>query len=232
MNQDDSHSWVRISYGTVKYVVDSNQNNTEIPADPQEDQGPQTSIKVLAARSKAKVKPQQREPVDTTTTIPMHERRWIDIEPPEQTLAAYDLSKKVISLLRHNQTVQREEDGAIQFYRIKFHLRNHSSQVQHWSDDRWKSCLAAGGGSKKRYQYCSDNLGRILYLRALEGHSGNSLIDPTLQDNVVIGSGIFHYIYHIGCAWMCIQSSIYYQQWIDTWKSRFEQKTDSVLLAH
>ena len=200
VGQDNSQSWVRISYGTIKYVVDSNQNNTEIPADPQEDQVPQTSIKVVAARSKAKAKPQQREPVDTTATIPMHERRWIDIEPSEQTLAAYDLSKKVISLLRHNQTVQREKDGAVEFYRIKFYLRNHSSQVQHWSDDRWKACLAAGGGSKGRYQYCSDNSGRILYLRALQGHSGNNLIDPTLQDNVVIGSGIFHYIYHIGCA--------------------------------
>ena len=47
---------------------------------------------------------------------------------------------------------------------------------------------------------CSDNSGRILYLRALQGHSGSNLIDPTLQDNVVIGSGIFHYIYHIRCA--------------------------------
>ena len=131
-----------------------------------------------------------REPVDTPTIIPMHERKWIDIEPSEPTLAAYDLSKKVISLLRHNQTVQREDDEAIQFLRIKFHLRNHSSQVQHWSDDRWKSCLAAG----------SDNSGRILYLRALQEHSGNNLIDPTLQDNAVIESGIFHHIYHIGCA--------------------------------
>ena len=161
---------------------------------------PQTSIKVVAARSKAKAKPQQRELVGTTATIPMHERRWIDIEPSEQTLAAYDLSKKVISLLRHNQTVQREKDGAIEFYRIKFYLRNHSSQVQHWSDDRWKSCLAAGGGSKRRYQYFSDNSGRTFYLRALQGYSGSNLIDPTVQDNVVIGSGIFHYIYHIGCA--------------------------------
>ena len=99
------------------YVVDSNQNHTEIPADPQEDQVPQTSIKVVAARSKAKAKP-QREPVDTPTIIPMHERRLIDIEPSEPTLAAYDLSKKVISLLRHNQTVQREDDGTIQFWRI------------------------------------------------------------------------------------------------------------------
>ena len=200
VNQDNSQSWVRISYGTIKYVVDSIQDNTEIPADPKEDQVPQTSIKVVAARSKAKAKPQPRELVGTTATIPMHERRWIDIEPSEPTLASYDVSKKVINLLRHNQTVQREEDGAIEFYRIKFYLRSHSSQVQHWSDDRWKACLTAGGGSKRRYQYCSDNSGRILYLRALQGHTGNNLIDPTLQDYVVIGTGIFHYIYHIGCA--------------------------------
>ena len=82
----------------------------------------------------------------------------------------------------------------------KFYLRNHHSQIQVWSDDRWKACLAAGGGLKRRYQYCSDDSGRILYLRALQGHSGSNLIDPTSQDNVVIGTGIFHYIYHIGCA--------------------------------
>ena len=146
VGQDNSQSWVRISYGTIKYVIDSNQNNTEISADPQEDQVPQTSIKVVAARSKAKAKPQQREPVDTPTIIPMHERRWIDTEPSDQTLAAYDLSKKVISLLRHNQTVQREEDGATQFYRIKFHLRNQFPQIPHWSDNRMESML----GSRRR----------------------------------------------------------------------------------
>ena len=200
MGQDNSQSWVRISYGTIKYVIDSNHNNTEVPANPHEEQASLSSVKVIAARSEAKAKPQKREPVDTPTIIPMHERRWIDIEPSEQNFAAYDLSKKVISLLRHNQTLQREEDGAIEFCKIKFHLRNHSSQIHIWSDDRWKACSAAGGGSKRRYQYCSDNSGRILYLRALQGHSGNNLIDPTLQDNVVIGSGIFHYIFHIGCA--------------------------------
>ena len=175
VNQDDSLSWVRISYGTVKYVVDSIQDNTEIPADPQEDQVPQTSIKVIAARSKAKAKPQPRVLVGTTATIPIHERRWIDIQASTQNLASYDLSKKAINLLRHNQTLQREEDGAIEFYKIKFYLRNHHSQIQNWSDDRWKACLAAGGGSKRRYQYCCDNSGTILYLRALQGHSGNTL---------------------------------------------------------
>ena len=96
MNQDNSHSWVRISYGTVKYVIDSIEDeNSEVPADPQEEQIPQTSIKVVAARSKAKAKPQPRVLVGTTATISIHERRWIDIEPSEQNFASYDLSKKV-----------------------------------------------------------------------------------------------------------------------------------------
>ena len=120
VNQDNSHSWVRISYGTVKYVIDSIQDNTEIPADPQEKQILRTSTSVVAARSKAKAKPQPRVLVGTTATIPIHERRWIDIEPSKQDLASYDLSKKVINLLRHNLTLQREEDGAIEFWKFNF----------------------------------------------------------------------------------------------------------------
>ena len=228
VNQDDSQSWVKISYGTIKYVVDSIQDNTEILVDPQEEQISHTSTSVVAARSKAKAKPQPRELAGTTTTIPIHQRRWNDIEPSKQDLASYDLSKKVINLLRHNQTLQREQDGVIEFCKTKFHLRKHHSQIHNWSDDRWKACFAAGGGSKRRYQYCSDNLGTILYLRALQGHSGNNLIDPLLQDNVVVGTGIFPYIYHVGCTF---NLHSYYQQWIGTWRSKIELKTNGVLLA-
>ena len=113
VNQDNSHSWVRISYGTVKYVTDSIEDNTENPADPQEEESPQTSTNVVAARSKTKAKPQPRELAGTTTTMTIHQRRWLDIESSEQDLDSYDLSKKVINLLRHNQTLHREGDGAI-----------------------------------------------------------------------------------------------------------------------
>ena len=100
MNQENSQSWVRISYGMIKNVIDSIEDNTENPADPQEEQIPHTSIKVVAARSKAKAKPLNRdELVGATATIPMHERRWTDIEPSKRDLASYDLSKKVINLL-------------------------------------------------------------------------------------------------------------------------------------
>ena len=60
--------------------------------------------------------------------------------------------------------------------------------------------MAARGGSKRRYQYCSDISGTTVYLRALQGHSGRSLIDPSLQDNVIIHCGLFQNIYHIRCA--------------------------------
>ena len=152
---------------------------------------------MVAARSKAKAKPQPRESTGTTT-IPLSERVWIDIEPSKQNLESHKLSKKIINLLRHNQKLHREQYGAIQFYKIKFHLRDYPLPIQNWSDDRWLACLAAGGGSKRRYQYCSDNLGSIIYLRALQGHSGSNLIDLTLQDHVLIEPGIFPYIYHVG----------------------------------
>ena len=47
VGQDNSQSWVRISYGTNKDVIDSNHNNTEVPADLLEEQTSQTSVKLL-----------------------------------------------------------------------------------------------------------------------------------------------------------------------------------------
>ena len=114
-------------------------------------------------------------------------------------LSEYEISKKVIHLLRHSQKVHREDDGAVHFWRIKENLQNPFPQSIHWSDGRWKAYLAAGGGAKRKFQYCTDDSGRIIYFRALQGYSGRNLIDPSLQDNVVIPSAFFQYIYHIGC---------------------------------
>ena len=107
LSQDKSHSWDRISHGSNKYVDDSNYNNTEVPADLPEEQASKSSVKVIAARSKAKTKPQKRETVELPNTVPMNERKWIDIEPAEPSLSANEISKNVINLLRRNQTVQR-----------------------------------------------------------------------------------------------------------------------------
>ena len=121
-------------------------------------------------------------------------------EPGEYSLSDYEISKKLIHLLRHGKHVHREDDGAVQFWRIKENLQKHFPYCPHWSDGKWKKSMAGKEEKKKRYQYCTDSLGTIVYLRALQGHSGRNLIDPTLQDNVIIQSNFFQYIYHVGCA--------------------------------
>ena len=203
LSRDNADSWVGISHGSNKFVMDLKNNDTEIPEDQLENQALQLDAKDFVSQAKAKAKTQRREPTGSSSKIiPMERRIWFDIEPWQYSLSEYEVSKKVVHLLRHSQKVHREEDGAVHFWRIKENLQNPFPQSIDWSDGRWKACLAAGGGNKKRYQYCTDSSGIIVYLRALQGHSGRNLIDPSLQDNVLIPSGFFQYIYHIGCGFI------------------------------
>ena len=46
--------------------------------------------------------------------------------------------------------------------------------------------MVKGGGNKKRFQYCADPSGQqIFYLRALQGHSGRSAIDPSSSSTLI-----------------------------------------------
>ena len=56
VNQDNSQSWVRKSCGTIKHVVDSIQDNTEIPADPHEDQAATNKYQGYCSQFKGKSK--------------------------------------------------------------------------------------------------------------------------------------------------------------------------------
>ena len=201
LSEDNSQSWVRISHGSNKFVIDSNHNNTEVPADLPEEQASQLKMKDCAARSKAKAKPQRRKPVDLLSIIPMNERKWIDFEPGYSSLSLcvrdFEESNQSSSTLS-NSTARRRRSSSILEDK---ELSSESISTNHLFDDRWKVCLAAGGGgAKRRYQYCTDISGTIVSFRALQGHSGRNLIDPSLQDNVTIQSGFFQHIYHIGCA--------------------------------
>ena len=156
-----------------------NNNETEIPEDQLEEYALKLNAKDFACRSKAKAKPQRREPAGSSPRIvPIERRNWIDIEPGKYSFSDYEVSKRVTYLLRHPQQVHREEDGAVYFCRIKENLQSQFPQSPHWSDGRWKACLAAGGGDKIRFQYCTDASGTIVYFRARQGHSGRNLIDP------------------------------------------------------
>ena len=158
-----------------------------------------TEVFVFASRSKAKAKP--RRPTSAgSSVVPLRERIWTDFEPGAQIDQAYPVAKRLNTLLRHGE-LPREEDGEIEFWRLKDDLRKRFEYSQYWSDDLWKNKMAGGGGNKKRLQYCTDPSGQeILHFRALQGHSGRNSSDPSLQRNVLIPNNFFEYINHAGCA--------------------------------
>ena len=127
LSRNNTHSRVRISHGPNKFVMNFNNNNeTEIPEDQLEEYALKLSAKDFACRSKAKAKPQRREAAGSSPRIvPIERGNWIDIEPGKCYLSEYEVSKKVIYLLRHSQQVQREENGAVHFWRI-FRIYSHN----------------------------------------------------------------------------------------------------------
>ena len=198
LNKDSSHSWVRLSHGLNKLVTDlsnnkENDNNEQETSEMQfENFALKTNSFAFASRPMAKAKPQRRTLASPSTrTLPIGERTWTDIEPEDYSPVGYPVSKQLSTLLRHGH-LPRADDGAIELWRIKEYLRNDLVRSQHWSDEKWKSTMAEGGGNKKICQYCTDPSGQeILYLRALQGHSGRNLVDPSLQDNVLSPNDFF-----------------------------------------
>ena len=205
MNKDHSHSWCRISHGLNKLVTDlNNKEHNDNEQETSEMQFEECALKLNASDLEADQRPKQS-----------HKNAILPAHPQELYLLGKELGlilnhKNIRSpiiqcrrnwsiFLRHG-SLPRENDGAIQFWRIEDYLQNHFMFCHHWSGEKWKSSMAGGGGNKKRFQYCTDSSGTILYLRALQGHSGRNLIDPSSQDNVVIPDGFFKYIYHVGCA--------------------------------
>ena len=145
MNKDNSHSWVRNSHGLNKLVTDlsNNKEDDETLEMQFEDCALKSNTSDFASRSKAKAQPQGRNSASSSTrTMPIGERTWTDIEPQEYSLSEYSVSKKLINLLRHGSQ-PREDDGAIDFWRI-FRLSSESFCVcHHWSDAKWKSSVAS-----------------------------------------------------------------------------------------
>ena len=166
VNKDNSHSWVRISHGFIKLVTDlsykeQDDNEQESSEMQFEEFALKLNVLAFASRSKAKAKPPRRISASSSTkTVPIGERTWTDIEPQDYSTTDYPVSKKLINLLRHGHLL-REEDGAIEFWRLKDYLRNEFEYSQYWSDDVWKSKMAKVGGNKKRFQYCTDPSGEL-----------------------------------------------------------------------
>ena len=130
VNKDNSHSWVRISsHGLNKLVTDLidkeyDDNKQETSETKSEEFALKTNVFAFASRSNAKAKPRRSTSAcPSTKTLPICGIIWTDLEPGTQSNIACPVSKRLTALLRHGQ-LPREEDGAIEFWRLKDYLRN------------------------------------------------------------------------------------------------------------
>ena len=108
----------------------------------------------------------------------------------------------MIRLLRHDDTVHREDDGAVIFDDLAELCKARFAGTSHWAIEAWISFLANGRGPKNRFQYClnPNSYQHVLYFRANQERSGGNFVDPELQDNVLLPDDFADYIYHIGNA--------------------------------
>ena len=124
LSRDNTHSWDRISLGLNKLVTDLidkvyDDNEQETSETKTEAFALKTDVFAFASRSKAKAKPRRlTSACSSTITVRIRERIWTDIEPGAQSNEAYPVAKRLTALLRHGH-LPREEDGAIEFWRLR-----------------------------------------------------------------------------------------------------------------
>ena len=179
--RDGTASWVN------RYVTETSEisDNTEHRA---------------AGKPVATARPRLKPAVTlSSVSIPLRDRKWIDINPEKYDHDCFSVSKAMIRLLRQGQSVNREKDGAVRFVDILEEFKKKFDGALQWPISDLISILAKRGGQKKRFQYClnPNSSQHFLYFRAIQGHSGGNALDPELQDNVPIPENFTKNIYHV-----------------------------------
>ena len=141
---DNTCSWVRIVNGINKYVTEMS-DETHVAS-----VGEKSTGKPVAKAEPRQISNLTLSPV----SIPCRERQWIDIEPGKFDKSCLEVSKLMIRLLRHDDSIHREEDGAVRFEDLASVFRSKNEFTSHWSVQTWLRFLRKGGGPEKRFWYC------------------------------------------------------------------------------
>ena len=97
VNKDNSHSWVRVSYGLNKLVTDL--IDKEYDDNEQETSETKTEAFAFASRSKAETKPRRpASACSSTRTVPIRERIWTD-----RAIEFWRLKDDLRNIFEHSQ---------------------------------------------------------------------------------------------------------------------------------
>ena len=120
-----------------------------------------TKFLLQALRTEVQRKPVAKatprpKPTFTLTLVSMlyRQRKWIDVDPGKFSQSCFEVWKFMIRLLRHDESVRREDDGAVRFDDLEEKFKAKFDGTSQWTIEAWIAFLPNGGGPKKRLQYC------------------------------------------------------------------------------
>ena len=104
-------------------------------------------------------------------------------------------------LLRHGQTVPREEDGAVEFRILASMFQSKFMSSPYWSIRTWPNYLQRGGVAKKRYQHCVDPYSVDTIFPSDNSKPFWTKTHWSYTDNVLLPSDFAGHIYHAGSSY-------------------------------
>ena len=122
--------------------------------------------------------------------IPIEERKWNDTHAFQHfrrhTFEA-EVSKLVMRLVRRYDQDERETDGAVHWNSMCPKLRKAFEKAggHKLSDSDWLQKIYKGS-NKTRFWYCKNSRDVLLYICAIQGHTGGNVIAPELMSHVAI----------------------------------------------
>ena len=140
--RDGTACWVRIVNGINKYVTETSET---------------VDLGIfehrVTGKPVAKAKPRPKPGVTLSPiSIPLRERKWININPERFRQDCVAVSKAMIRLLQHDQLIPGEDDGAVRFDDLAENVKAEFDGTSQRSIEAWITFLAKGGGPKKRFQ--------------------------------------------------------------------------------
>ena len=227
MNTDNSHSCITISHGLNKLVTNVNNSEQETSEVQFEEYALKLNASDFACRSKAKAKPKRREPAGSSTRTKSIGKEFglmLNEENIQSPIMKYQRNWFVFFVM---ESYLEKTMGRLNSGESKTIFRNISCIVIIGLTTSGRKAWQEEEETRKRYQYCTDSSFDLVppsssrsfrtqpHWSYFAGHCGYS--DRFLR-------------VHLSCR-MCVQFTFTHQLGINTWRTKFEQQTDSILSA-
>ena len=171
LNEDNSHSWVRISHGSNKFVKNLNSSEQETSEVQLEEYALKLDASDFASRSKAIAKPQRRTPASSSTeTVPIGK----ELGP----ILSHKIIRPSIIQCRSNRSI---------FFVIVIYLEKMTERLNSGGRAQWQKAEE----TRKYFNIVLTRQDKKFSISELQGHSGRNRIDPSLTDNVLFPNNFF-----------------------------------------